>query len=246
MPLVVASVKDDMAEMFNVACGEEAEEGEKSCEDLGLVLQKMREHYCGSYTFREQRNIVDNLKQGASEEVADLLVWVTNAVKGLSKDWKGLFTREELATLRREVFLNGVNKEIHHMLDSEVVKHSQMTLTEMYTALRQFETYVAHNERLERKAPAPGQPRAQASGTPRYKPQFHKTTAFKAVAAEPVASPSKGSKTELAEWSKSGESEGTADNLGRLFLPDFLSKAPDGDWGLHVMLAQAMHAKEKR
>ena len=100
MPLVVTSVKDNMAEMFNFACGEEAEEGEESCEDLGLVLQKLWQHYCGSYTFREQRNIVQNLKQGTSEEAADFLVRVTNAVKGLGKDWKGLLTKEELVTLR--------------------------------------------------------------------------------------------------------------------------------------------------
>ena len=160
MPLVVASVKDDVTEMFNFSCSEEAEEGKESCEDLGLVLQKMREHYCGSYTFWEQRNIVENLKQGVFEEVADFLVQVTNAVKGLGKDWKELLTREELATLRYEVFLNGVNKEICHVFDSEAVKHGHMTLTQMYTAVRQFETYVAHNERLEGKTPARGQPRA--------------------------------------------------------------------------------------
>ena len=237
MPLVVTSVKDNATEMFDFTCGEEAEEGEESCDDLGLVLKKMWEHYCGSYMFREQRNIVENLKQGTSEEVADFLVWVTNAVKGLGK--------EELATLRYEVFLNRVNKEIHHVLDSETVKHGQMTPTQMYTAVRWFETYVAHNERLEGKAPAPGQPRAWASGAPRYNPQFHKTTAFKAVAAEPVAPPSEGSKTELAEESESGESEGAADDPGGLFLPDFLGKAPDGDWEVHMRLAQVMQAEEK-
>ena len=29
------------------------------------------------------------------------------------------------------------------------------------------------------------------------------------------------------------------------FLPDFLAEAPDGDWGLHVRLAQAMQAEEQ-
>ena len=36
------------------------------------------------------------------------------------------------------------------------------------------------------------------------------------------------------------------EGAGGLFLPDFLGEAPDGDWGLHVRLAQAMQAEEKR
>ena len=34
--------------------------------DMSLLLAKFREHYCGSYTFREQRNRVENLRQGQS------------------------------------------------------------------------------------------------------------------------------------------------------------------------------------
>ena len=36
------------------------------------------------------------MKQGDSEEAADFLVKVTNAVNGLAKDWKGHLTEEEL------------------------------------------------------------------------------------------------------------------------------------------------------
>ena len=42
--------------------------------DLSLLLAKFREHYCGSYTFREQRNRVENLRQGQREEAADFLI----------------------------------------------------------------------------------------------------------------------------------------------------------------------------
>ena len=154
-PLVVASVKDNATEMFDFACSNKRGEKGADCEDLGQIVQRMREHYCGTFTFREQRIQVQNMKQGDSEEAADFLVKVTNTVNGLAKDWKGHLTEEELDTLQYEVFLNGVKKEIRHVLDAEVVKHPHMTPDQMYTAVRRFESYVARNERLDGKEATP-------------------------------------------------------------------------------------------
>ena len=181
-PLVVASVKDDAAEMFDFACSNKRGD----CEDLGQIVQRMREHYCGAFTFREQQIQVENMKQGNSEEAADFLVKVTNAVNGLTKDWRGHLTEEELDTLQYEVFLNGVKKEIRHVLDAEAVKHPHMTPDQMHTAVRRFESYVARNERLDGKEATPTQakaPKAPPQATLHYKHRFHKTTAFKAAAA---------------------------------------------------------------
>ena len=75
-------MKDNAAEMFDFACSNKRGD----CEDLGQIVQRMREHYCGAFTFREQRIQVENMKQGDSEEAADFLVKVTNAVNGLAKD----------------------------------------------------------------------------------------------------------------------------------------------------------------
>ena len=155
-PLVVASVKDDTAEMFDFACSNKRGD----CEDLGQIVQRMREYYCGAFTFREQRIQVENMKQGDSEEAADFLVKVTNAVNGLAKDWKGHLTEEELDTLQYKVFLNGVKKEICHVLDAEVVKHPHMTPDQMYTAVWRFKSYVARNERLDGKEATPTQAKA--------------------------------------------------------------------------------------
>ena len=155
-PLVVALVKDDAAEMFDFACSNIRGDSE----DLGQIVQRMMEHYCGTFTFREQRIQVENMKQGNSEEAADFLVKVTNAVNGLAKDWKGHLTEEELDTLQYEVFLNGVKKEIRHMLDAEVAKHPHMTPDQMYTTVRRFESYVAHNERLDGKEATPTRAKA--------------------------------------------------------------------------------------
>ena len=54
MPLVVSSLKGDASDVFDwsrsVTPGE--------AQDLSTFLQMLHEHYCGSYTFREQRNMV--------------------------------------------------------------------------------------------------------------------------------------------------------------------------------------------
>ena len=245
-PLVVASVKDYTTEMFDFACSNKRGEKRADCEDLGQIVQRMREHYCGAFTFREQQIQVENMKQGDSEEVADFLVKVTNAVNGLAKDWKGHLTEEELDTLQYEVFLNGVNKEIRHVLNAEAVKHPHMTPDQMYTAVRRFESYVARNERLNEKEATPTQaktPKASSHATPCYKHGFHETTAFKAAAA---ATPEEeGSKSESSGREASEEPEDVQEDQTGLFLPEFLRDMPDGDWGLHVRLAQTMQAEEK-
>ena len=57
MPLVVSSLKGDASDVFNwtwsVTLG--------GAQDLSTLLQMLCEHYCGSYTFQEQRNMVENL-----------------------------------------------------------------------------------------------------------------------------------------------------------------------------------------
>ena len=242
-PLVVASVKDDAVEMFDFACSNIRGDSE----DPGQIVQRMREHYCGAFTFREQRIQVENMKQGDSEEAADFLVKVTNAVNGLAKDWKGHLTEEELDTLQYEVFLNGVKKEICHVLDAEAVKHPHMTPDQMYTAIQRFKSYVARNERFDGKEATPTQakaPKAPPQAAPRYKHRFHKTTAFKAAAS--ALPEEEGSASESSGGQGSGEPEGIEEDQAGLFLPEFLGDAPDGDWGLHVRLAQAMQAEEKR
>ena len=169
MPLVVASVKNDAAGMFD--CAKSLYPGDEAGkEDLGQILQKMREHYYGAFTFQEQCNSVENLKQGDSEDAANFLVRVTNAVDGLGKDWKGLLTHQELETLQYEVFLKGVNKDVQHVLDSEAVKHGQMTPQQMYTSVRHFETYMAQKDRLDGRGTVPAHPKGHVPTASWYKP----------------------------------------------------------------------------
>ena len=59
MPLVVSSLTGDASDVFDwtwsVTPG--------GTQDLSMLLQMLQEHYCGSYTFWEQRNMVENLRQ---------------------------------------------------------------------------------------------------------------------------------------------------------------------------------------
>ena len=108
MPLVVSFLMGDASDVFDwtwsVTPG--------GAQDLSMLLQMLWEHYCGSYTFREQRNMVENLHQGAHEDATDFMIRVGTSVSNLGKDWKDQLTEEELQSLQYEVSLNGVREEI--------------------------------------------------------------------------------------------------------------------------------------
>ena len=57
MPLVVSSLTGDASDVFDWILS--LNQGEP--QDLTTLLQMLREHYCGSLTFREQRNAMENL-----------------------------------------------------------------------------------------------------------------------------------------------------------------------------------------
>ena len=107
----------------------------------------LREHYCGFLTFREQRNTIENLHQKPREAAIDFLIRVGTSVSNLGKDWKDELTEGELQSLQYKVSLNGVKKEIRHVLDSEIARRGRLTPQQMYKAVKKYETYVAHNKR---------------------------------------------------------------------------------------------------
>ena len=175
MPLVVSSLTGHTSDIFDWMCSVSP----RSTQDLSELLQMLREHYCGSFTFQEQRNMVKSLCQGAHEDATDFMIRVGSFVGNLAKAWKGQLTETELQSLKYEVSLNGVREEIQHILDSEIARHGQLTLHHMYEVVKRYKTYVAHNKCLEGKSASPyvGHQRAAAQ-TSGYKPRFHKTTAF--------------------------------------------------------------------
>ena len=139
MPLVVSSLTGDASDVFDWILS--LNQGEP--QDLTTLLQMLREHYCGSLTFREQRNAIENLHQKSSEAAIDFLIWVGTSVSNLAKDWKDELTEFELRALQYEVSLNGVKEEIRHVLDSEMAKRDgHLTPQQMYEAIKRYETYV--------------------------------------------------------------------------------------------------------
>ena len=145
MPLVVSSLMGDASDIFNWI--HSLNPG--NTQDLATLLQMLREHYCGSLTFREQRNTIENLCQ---EPAIDFLIRVGTSVSNLGKDWKDELTDEELQSLQNKVSMNRVHEEIRHVLDSEIAKNGgNPTPQQMYEAVKRYKTYVAHNKRLEGK-----------------------------------------------------------------------------------------------
>ena len=123
MPLVVSSLTGDASDVFDWICSLNP----GNTEDLKALFQMLREHYCGSLTFREQRNIIENLCQKPQEAAIDSLIRVGTSVSNLGKDWKDELTEDELRSLQYEVSLNGVKEEIRHVLNSEIARRGRLT-----------------------------------------------------------------------------------------------------------------------
>ena len=180
MPLVVSSLTGDASDVFDWIQGL----NHGNPQDLTTLLQMLREHYCGSLTFREQWNTIENLCQKPNKAAIDFLICVGTSVSNLAKDLKDELTEGELQALQYEVSLNGVREEIRHVLHSEMAKRDgHLTPQQMYEAVKRYETYVTRNKRLDGKdtGASVSQPKTtgQSSG---YKPRFHKMTTFVATA----------------------------------------------------------------
>ena len=243
MPLVVSSLKGDASDVFDWT--QSITPG--GSQDLSTLLQMLREHYCGSYTFWEQRNMVENLRQGVREDATDFMIQVGTSVSNLGKDWKDQLTDEEPQSLQYEVSLNGVKEEIQHVLDSEIARHGPLTPHQMYEAVKKYETYVAHNKRLKGKSASPHTNHQRAvPQTSGYKPRFHKTTAFAASVKETTDSAPTDSGPSLPEEEGHPEVEPNQEDDEGIFIPSFLEEALGGDGNLQIKMACTMQAQEKQ
>ena len=116
----------------------------------------------------------------------------------------------------------------------------------MYEVVKKYETYIAHNKRLEGKSASPhvGHQRAvaQASG---YKPHFHKTTTF-AASVEESADPALSEQGHsLPKEDDHLVGEPTQEEDEGLYIPSFLEEALGGDCNLQIKMAHTMQAQEK-
>ena len=84
MPLVVSSLTGDASDVFDWILSLNP----GNTQDLTTLIQMLREHYCGSLTFREQRNTIKNLCQKPQQAAIDFSIRVDTSVSNLDKDWK--------------------------------------------------------------------------------------------------------------------------------------------------------------
>ena len=240
MSQIIGVLKEDAADVFDFT-----RKRGGGTKDLGVILQRMRNHYCDTLTFQEQRNSIENMKQGTQESAADFLVRVSGAVESLARDFKGTIPKEELDTLLYDVSFNGVNEDVRHVLDSVMARHGELDVDKMYDAVKTHEAYVARNKRLGNRAPNAGTPSTQVTAPlgGHFKPRFQRPTARVAVAVEDLGPTPEG----VEYCDEEGEDSSTKDSSndsGGLYIPDFLGEAPDGNWGLNVRMAQAIKADE--
>ena len=242
MPLVVSSLMGDASDVFDWILSLNP----GNTQDLTTLLQMLREHYCGSLTFREQRNTIENLRQRPQEATIDFLIRVGTSVSNLGKDWRDELTDKELQSLQYEVSLNGVQEEIRHILDSEIAKNGgKLTPQQMHEAVKRYKTYVAHNKRLEGKgtSSSAGQPKATGH-TSGYKPWFHKTTAFAATIAESEDDGPCCQESSSQEGANAFGAESSQEDDEGLFISSYLEEALPDDPVLQVKIAHAMQAQE--
>ena len=240
MPLVISSLTGDASDVFDWILSLNP----GNTQNLTTLLQMLREHYCGSLPFREQRNTIENLCQRPQEAAIDFLIRVGTSVSNLGKDWKDELTEKELQSLQYEVSLNGVKEEIRHVLDSEMAKNEgKLTPQQMYEAVKKYETYVARNKRLEGKGTSSSASQQKATGhTLGYKPRFHKTTVFAATIAESEDDAHHHQESSPQEEADSFRAESSQEDDKGLFIPSYLEEALPNDPTLQVKMAHAMRA----
>ena len=190
--------------------------------------------------------MIENLHQKPQEAAIDFLIRVGTSVSNLGKDWKDKLTDKELQSLQYEVFLNGVQEGIRRILDSEIVKNGgKLTPHQMYGAVKRYETYVAHNKRLEGKGASSSASQQKAAGhTLGYKLRFHKTTAFAVTIPESEDNGPGHHKSSSQEGADPFGAESSQEDDEGLFIPSYLEEVLPDDPVLQVKMACAMRAQE--
>ena len=242
MPLVLSSLTGDASNVFDWI--HSLNPG--NTEDLTALLQMLMEHYCGSLTFREQSNTIENLCQKPQEAAIDFLIRVGTSVSNLGKDWKDELTEDELQSLQYEVSLNGVKEEIRHVLNCEIARRGRLTPQQMYEVVKKYETYVAHNKRLDGKGTSSSTSQQKATGhTSGYQPRFHKTTAFAATIEEAENNVHHSQESSPLEEVNCHGAESSQEDDEGLYIPSYLEEAIPDNPVLQVKMARAMWAQKE-
>ena len=188
------------------------------------------------------------MRQKSHESADDFLVRVSGAVDGLARDWKGVISQHEIKALLLEVFINGVQEEFRHVLNSEMASYAELTQEQMYNAVKRRDVYIGRTKHLGGGGITPTTPQkstpSQTSNSS-FKPWFQKMTAFMAAPLEEPDPTPADSGFDVTEESTSN-ADIASDDHSYLYIPDFLSKANDGEWGLTIRMARAIQVDEQQ
>ena len=236
MPLVVSSLTGDASDVFDWILSLNP----GNTQDLTTLLQMLREHYCGSLTFREQRNTIENLHQKPQEAAIDLLIRVGTSMSNLGKDWKDELMNEELQSLQYEVSMNGVHEEIRHVLDSQIAKNGgklrqSKGMKPMWPVIRGLRARVPVH-------PPPNQrllARPLAISLDSIRPWLLQPPSLRLRTTAP-SHPESSPPGEPDAYSDESSQE---DDKG-LYIPSYLEEAIPDDPVLQVKMARAMRAQE--
>ena len=111
----------------------------------------------------------------------------------------------------------------------------------MYEAVKRYETYVAHNKRLEGKGASSSSSQQKATGhTSGYKPRFHKTMVFAATVPESEDDGPVHHESSSQEGADAYGDESSQEDDEGLFIPSYLEEALPDDPVLQVKMAHAM------
>ena len=139
-----------------------------------------------------------------------------------------------------------MKEEIRHVLDSEIARHGWLTPQQMYEVVKKYETYVAHNKRLDGKGTSSSTSQQKATGrTSGYQPRFHKTTAFAATIEEAENDIHHSQESSPLEEVNSQGAESSQEDDEGLYIPSYLEEAIPDNPVLQVKIARAMWAQEK-
>ena len=244
MAQIIGALKGDAVDVFDFTC----HHGKKHPKDLGLILEQMWHHYCGTLTFQEQRNTIENMRQKSHESTADFLVRVSGAVDGLARDWKGMVSQHEIKVLLSEVFINGVQEEFRHVLNSKMARYGELTEEQMYNAVKRHEVYLGRSKHLGEKGTTPTTPQKSTpsrTSNSSFKPRFQKTTTFVAAPLEESGPTPADSGLHTSEESAPNADLASDDHSG-LYIPDSLGEANDGEWGFMIRMARAIQVDEQQ
>ena len=75
----------------------------------------------------------------------------------------GVISQHKIKALLLEVFINGVQEEFRHILNSEIARYGELTQEQMYNTVKRHKVYLGRTKHLSGGATAPTTPQ---KGTP--------------------------------------------------------------------------------